>query len=415
MKLAFYSSNQPPAVALPVPQPLEAASDLGSAVQSDEDVRHIQNTAEQSQPTPTNLFNNRFEIIRRLGKGGFGTTYLAQDKSTPQPLLCVIKQLRYQIQPGLQPGLQPGHREQKTSIYSRAKIAIDQERTKRRFQRETRMMARLGRHNQLPCLLDHFTDNNQFYLVQEHVPGHTLSREIGLSGPQGEPQVKQFLREMIPIIRYIHRQNLLHLDIKPSNIMRRSSDRKLVLIDFGAVRRYAPKEELREAMGVSERGDRTTGTLGFSPSEQLAAQPTYASDIYALGVTCLYLLTKISPIDLATSARGQNLRWQESVSLSEHFTSILGKMLHPEAARRYQDTYELERALNLENHYETLKTCLTTEPMTDKTFAPPATCSILSPNGYADEPTSQSLAQRQANAIRQWQQRRRQFKTFTPR
>jgi serine/threonine protein kinase len=361
-----------------------------------EDVTSFQNAEGQVQRSPTHLFKNRFEIIRRLGKGGFGTTYLAQDVSTPQRLPCVIKQLQYKIQPETNPSEQ--------SLYNRAKGAIDQERSKRRFHRETRMMARLGRHHQLPCLLDHFTDGNQFYLVQEHIPGDTLSQEIGRSGPQNEPQAKQFLREMIPIIRYIHRQNLLHLDIKPSNIMRRSSDRKLVLIDFGAVRRYPQVEGL-------DSNDRTTGTLGFSPSEQLTGQPTTASDIYALGVTCLYLLTKISPMDLATATKGQNLRWQESVQLSDHFTHILGKMLHPEASRRYQDTYELERALNLEDHYKDLKACLTTEPMTDKTFALPAACPIL----RTGEVENQSLAQRQAESIRHWQQRRRQFKSFTPR
>jgi serine/threonine protein kinase len=409
MNSAFPISNQTPVVELPsdgavLPaNELHPHQDVTSEDVTSEDVTSFQNAVGQVQPSPTHLFKNRFEIIRRLGKGGFGTTYLAQDVSTPQPLPCVIKQLQYKIQPETNPPEQ--------SLYNRAKSAIDQERSKRRFQRETRMMARLGRHNQLPCLLDHFTDGNQFYLVQEHVPGDTLSREIGRSGPQSEQQAKQFLREMIPIIRYIHRQNLLHLDIKPSNIMRRSSDQKLVLIDFGAVRRYPRVEALDSSDSLGRLRHRTTGTLGFSPSEQLTGQPTTASDIYALGVTCLYLLTKISPIDLATSAKGQNLRWQESVKLSDHFTHILGKMLHPEASRRYQDTNELERALNLENHYPDLKTCLTTEPMTDKTFAPPAACPIVK----TGNPENQSLAQRQAESIRHWQQRRRQFKSFTPR
>ncbi len=391
MNSAFFSSPVTDAVKLPSDEAVLPTIELPF----NEDITSFQNAVGQVQSSPTHLFKNRFEIIRRLGKGGFGTTYLAQDMSARQPLPCVLKQLTYKVQTETSPA--------ELSPYSRAKAAIDQERTKRRFQRETHMMARLGRHPQLPCLLDHFTDNNQFYLVQEHIPGDTLSREISRSGPQSEQQAKQFLRDMIPLVRHIHRQNLLHLDIKPSNIMRRSRDQKLVLIDFGAVRRYPRLEG-------HDNKDRTTGTLGFSPSEQLAGQPTYASDIYALGVTCLYLLTKISPIDLATAERGQNLRWQESVKLSDHFTQILGKMLHPDANRRYQNTYELERALNLEDHYADLKDCLTTEPMLDKTFAAPAACPI-----FRSEEANQSLAQRQAESIRRWQQRRRQFKAFTPR
>ncbi len=239
--------------------------------------------------------------------------------------------------------------------------------------------------------------------MQEHIPGHTLSREINRSGPQGEREVKQFLQEMIPIVRYIHHQNLLHLDIKPANIMRRSSDQKLVLIDFGAVRRYhseAPASGLsgqtsgqtsgQASEQAFEQTERGCGTIGFSPKEQLAGRPTPASDIYALGVTCLYLLTKVSPLDLAISPQGQNLRWQESVAVSDHFARILTKMLHPEADRRFQDTYELERAMNLETHYEDLKTCLTTEPLTHKTFASPAACQITD----SHEAKNQSPAQR---------------------
>lgn len=389
MNSSLLSSSEPPTTLLPS---AAAALIKDGFYQAKEDVTSFQNAVGNIESTPR-LLKNRFEIIRRVGKGGFGTTYLAQDSSATLPLPCVIKQLKYKNQP------------EKNQF--KAETALAKERTQRRFQREARMMARLGRHPQLPCLLDHFIEEDQFYLVQEYIPGDTLSREISRSGAQkalwSEQQVKQFLREMIPIIRYIHRQNLLHLDIKPSNIMRRSHDQKLVLIDFGAVRRY-PTETLP---GETERG---AGTIGFAPSEQLAGQPTYASDLYALGVTCLYLLTKISPLDLATAPQGQRLHWQGAVNLSDHFTRILTKMLHPEASRRFQDTYELERAMNLESHYEDLKSCLTNGSITDKTFSSPNACPLV-PNAKEE---NLSHAQRQAASIRRWQQRRRQFKTFTP-
>ena len=372
---------------------LEMPATLPSNSSSDSDVTSFQ-VADGSIQTGKRCFKNRYEIVRRLGRGGFGTTYLAQDTSaelsTAQPMPCVIKQMRYRKPPAAQGDL------------PNAKAAFSHERMKRRFQKETRMMARLGRHNQLPCLLDHFTDDGQFYLVQEHVDGHTISREINQSGPQTEREVKQFLREMLPIVQYIHRQGLLHLDIKPSNIIRRSGDQKLVLIDFGAVRRYPD-------VALAEAGDRGAGTIGFAPSEQLAGQPTYASDIYSLGVTCLYLLTKISPLDLAIAPQGQNLRWQESVRLTPHFTRVLTKMLHPDAARRFQTIEALERAMNLEPHYEALKPCLATEPLLAQK-AKPSACLIES---YAEE-AGRSQAQRQAESIRRWKQRRQQFKTFTP-
>ena len=325
------------------------------------------------------LFKNQYVIIHRLGQGGFGTTYFAKDITAARPLCCVIKQLKYKSQ-----------------------TSIELERSQRRFQREARMMARLGNHAQMPGLLSHFIDDGKFYLVQEHVPGLTISQEVSRRGIQTEAQVKQFLSEMLPIIRHVHRQNLLHLDIKPSNIIRRSDDGKLVLIDFGAVRKAS------QEVDVPTKKRRCAGTIGFAPAEQLEGTPTYASDIYALGVTCLYLLTGISPLDLAMSSNGQNLRWQESVELSPYFTRVLNRMLHADAARRFQNTYELERAMNLETHYEDLKTCLTTETLIGKQFATPEACRLTAPV------ESGSRAQRQAQSIKEWKQRRRQFKTFTP-
>lgn len=356
-----------------------------SSFQTDDDSTRFQDASGNIQPTKR-LFKNRFEIIRRLGRGGFSTTYLAQDITAERPFPCVIKHLKKRVKTG-----QP-------------KTILELERMNRRFQREARMMARLGRNNQLPCLLDHFVDDDQFYLVQEHVPGPTLNQELKRSGPKSEAEVKVFLREMIPVIRYVHRQRLLHLDIKPSNIIRRDSDKKLVLIDFGAVRRYPPDGL------VNQDSERCVGTIGFSPMEQLLGEPTYASDIYALGVTCLYLLTATSPLDFATAPKGQNLRWQESIQLSPHFTSMLEKMLSPDLSRRFQNIEELDRAMKLETHYADLKDCMTTEPLKDNTFKGPKACSI----GVAKNAQEHSYAERQAASIRRWQQRRRQFKAFVP-
>ncbi|NJM96071.1 MAG: serine/threonine protein kinase [Phormidesmis sp. RL_2_1] len=345
------------------------------------------------------LFKNRFKIIRRLGRGGFSTAYLAQDITASNPVACVIKHLKYPFKADTSHHSQANHK----LTHHRISKALGQERLNCRFQREARMMARLARHPQLPRLLDHFTDGDQFYLVQEHIPGPILSQEFSRKGPQSEADVKAFLQEMLPIIRHMHRHQLLHLDIKPSNIIRRSSDQKLVLIDFGAVRRY-PNE------GALSTSEKCAGTVGFAPAEQLAGNPTFASDIYALGVTALYMLTMTSPLDFATSPRGQHLRWQESVTVSRYFKQILSRMLHPDAERRFQTIDELARALSLEPHYDTLKTCMTSQPWVGERFERPEACRL---EDYAAH-SGLSQTRRQAASIRRWQQRRRQFATFTP-
>ncbi|MEL6938532.1 MAG: serine/threonine-protein kinase [Cyanobacteria bacterium J06598_1] len=363
----------------------------------------ISHSATAPSPQPARsakpLFKDRFRIVRRLGRGGYSTTYLAQDVSGEFPQPCVIKQLRYK-----RPTRQLG---KKSNPEMAALLRV--ERNQRRFQKEARIMARIGRHSQLPCLLDHFVENGHFYIVQEHVPGLTLQQERQHHGLQNEGQIKTFLREMVEIIRHVHRHNLLHLDIKPANIIRRCSDQKLVLIDFGAVRSYTA--ETPSAETLSDKADANCGTVGFAPAEQLEGQPVPASDLYSLGVTCLYLLTGCSPLDLATSPRGQNLRWQESVQVSEHLTHILSKLLAPEAKHRFQSVDELERSLNLETHYTNLKPCMTREPLSSPAFKNPAACLL---QDYADASSSQSGASRQAASIRRWQQRRRQFKSFVP-
>ncbi|MEL6262799.1 MAG: serine/threonine-protein kinase [Cyanobacteria bacterium J06626_6] len=358
--------------------------------------RFTKGSAQAITQTNKPLFRNQYEIVRRLARGGFGTTYLAKDATALHNRTCVIKQIRYK----------------KATPHNSAEKAFEQERSHRRFQKEARIMARLGRHSQLPCLLDHFVEDGQFYLVQEHIPGNTLSQELHRSGPQTEAQVKAFLRDMLPIIRYVHRHNLLHLDIKPSNIIRRSHDQKLVLIDFGAVRRY-PVEGI-DATDSRSTSDRCTGTVGFSPAEQLSGRPVPASDLYALGVTCLYLLTGCSPLDFATSPKGQNLRWQESIRVSSHMRHLLKKMLSPEVSQRFQSVDELDQALRQEGHYTELKVCMTHEPYGDyvggQQFERPEACLL---DSYV-KPAAQSGAAQQASSIRRWQQRRRHFKSFTP-
>ena len=149
-----------------------------------------------------------------------------------------------------------------------------------------------------PMLLDYFQGNGEFYLVQEYVQGYTLAREVRQNGPKSEAAVKQFLQELLPVLQYLHQNHVIHRDIKPQNLLRCEDDRRIVLIDFGAV-----KEKLVDACENSLNKPTTTnfvGTVGFAPPEQFSLRPVYASDIYAVGVTCLYLLTGKAPLEFDT-------------------------------------------------------------------------------------------------------------------
>ena len=276
------------------------------------------------------LLRDRYRVLQALGQGGFGATFLARDESLPGHPNCVIKQLR--------PTATAPH------VMQMAREL---------FQREAQTLGKIGNHPQVPRLLDYFEANQEFYLVQEYVSGATLQQEIKRSGPLSETGVKQFLSELLPVLQYIHSNQVIHRDIKPANMIRRSHDCKLVLIDFGAVKNQVSTV----ATSVTEQTALTAyaiGTPGFAPPEQMAMRPVYASDIYALGVTCIYLLVGKSPKDLDYDPATGELLWEKHVQISDHFASVLKKMLEVSVRHRYQSSSEILRALDLEPYLDSL-------------------------------------------------------------
>ncbi|MBD1922319.1 pentapeptide repeat-containing protein [Microcoleus sp. FACHB-831] len=284
------------------------------------------------------LLRDRYKVIRSLGQGGFGATFLAQDEGLPGEPCCVIKQLR-----------------PSTTAPQVLEMAREL------FAREARTLGKIGNHPQVPRLLDYFEDSQQFYLVQEYISGYTLQQEIKRDGPMSEAGVKQFLSEIIPVLEYIHSQQVIHRDIKPANMIRREQDRKLVLIDFGAV-----KNQVSQG-GASSNSDQTAltayaiGTPGFAPPEQMAMRPVYASDIYAVGVTCIYLLTGKSPKELEYDPKTGEMLWKKQVYISDHFADVMKKMLEVSVAHRFQCAEEVLRALDLEPYLDSLEQGLATK------------------------------------------------------
>ncbi|WP_017655748.1 protein kinase domain-containing protein [Fortiea contorta] len=283
------------------------------------------------------LFRDRYEIIRILGRGGFGITFLARNALLPGKPLCVIKQLC-----------------PKTSSTKSLQKASE------RFEKEAKTLGQLGSHSQIPMLLDYFEGNGEFYLVQEYVRGSTLAREVRRTGRKSEAAVKQFLQELLPVLKYLHKNHVIHRDIKPQNLLRCEDDQRFVLIDFGAV-----KEKLAEACENSSYKNVSTnfiGTMGFAPPEQFSLRPVYASDIYALGVTAIYLLTGKGPLEFEHDRNTGEICWQKEVNVSQGFAQILSKMVKVSLEERFKTADEVMRALNLQGYIPTLNNCLTTQP-----------------------------------------------------
>jgi serine/threonine-protein kinase len=283
------------------------------------------------------LFRDRYQVLKNLGRGGFGITFLAKDTALPGQPLCVIKQLC------------PKMRE--PASFQRAC---------KRFEQEAKTLSQLGNHSQIPRLLDYFELDNEFYLVQEYVRGLTLSKEVRRYGTFSEADVKQFLKEFLPLLQYVHTNCVIHRDIKPPNIIRCKDDNRLVLIDFGAV-----KELIVAADAPSGYRHSTTqfvGTVGFAPPEQLATRPIYSSDIYALGITCLYLLSGKSPLEFDYNFVTGEVQWREHIAVSDYFGTILTKMLKIAPPDRYQSATEVLRTLELEPYIDNLSYCMNVNP-----------------------------------------------------
>jgi serine/threonine protein kinase len=287
------------------------------------------------------LFRSRYQILKALGKGGFGVTYLAKDLVLPANPFCVIKQLCPKV----------------THPKS-------WEHASKQFAKEAKTLSQLGHHSQIPMLLDYFEANGEFYLVQEYVRGFTLAQEVKQTGSKNEATVKQFLQELLPILQYVHQNHVIHRDIKPHNLLRCQDDGRLVLIDFGAVKELVhPSETLLDKTANTN----IIGTMGFAPPEQFSLRPVYATDIYALGVTCLYLLTAKSPSEFEHDPRTGEISWQKEVYVNDYFAQILDKMLKISLKERFKSAQEVMWALGMEPHLSTLSDCLSTQKLAKAT------------------------------------------------
>ncbi len=266
------------------------------------------------------LLDRRYQVTKILGVGGFGETYIALDTRRPGNPVCVVKHLK----PALQ---DPMHFET----------------AKRLFNSEAATLEQLGHHDQIPRLLAYFDENQEFFLVQEYIEGHPLSQELIPGQRWSESQVVQLLQSVLSVLEFVHNQGVIHRDIKPDNIIRRTFDNKLVLVDFGAVK------QIRATTLTSVGQPSATisiGTPGYMATEQAQGKPRYSSDIYALGVIAIQAITGLEPTKMLDDQNTGEIIWQNAAPVSPGLANVLTKMVRYHFKDRYQTAAEAMLALS---------------------------------------------------------------------
>lgn len=263
------------------------------------------------------VVDNRYRIIRSLGQGGFGRTYLAEDlKQSGQK--CVLKEFAPQIE------------QQK-----------DLQKAKELFEREANVLKKL-QHPQIPrfhaSLQVKLGIKDFFFLVQDFVEGENYSQLIDNRKAHrqsfSEQEVIKLLQQILPVLSYIHSRDVVHRDISPDNLIWRSSDDLPVLIDFGGVKQLPASKGFWLTQLV---GNRTLlGKKGYAPEEQLREGKAFpCSDLYSLAVTALVLLTGKEPQDIYDSYQA-TWRWGQEIKVSDQLEAVLKKMLAYKPSDRYQ-------------------------------------------------------------------------------
>ncbi|XWK87385.1 MAG: serine/threonine-protein kinase [Phormidium sp.] len=266
--------------------------------------------------TVGSTLENRYEIVRELGQGGFGRTYLARDINRYLEL-CVLKEFAPQIQG-----------------------ANELQKAEELFEREASVLYKL-QHSQIPnfreLLRSHLNGKQALFLIQDYIEGQSYAQVLK-QRCFSEAEVVELLRQILPVLEYIHSEGVVHRDISPENLMLRTADKMPVLIDFGGVKKAA-------TTAVSKATGRALVTLlgkeGYAPPEQIRQGKAFpSSDLYALAVTVLVLLSGKEPKELYDNSKAVWC-WRQYISVSPELGRILDKCLAYRASDRYQSAREV--------------------------------------------------------------------------
>jgi serine/threonine protein kinase len=256
---------------------------------------------------PEQILDSRYRILEILGDGNSGITYRAEKLNSGTIVALKVLSLRG------------------TQNWKLVEL----------FEREAKVLRSLN-HPAIPKYLEYFTidsdDDRHFCIVQTIAPGKTIAQWIAQGWRPTETEVRSLALQLLQILRYLHslKPPVIHRDLKPQNIIRQP-DGRIFLVDFGAVG--------HTYYNTLMRGSTVVGTFGYMAPEQFRSQAYPATDLYGLGATLLFILTRRSPAELPTD---ENLRLQfrQQIRISPSLCEWIEQLLEPDPKMRLQTANE---------------------------------------------------------------------------
>ena len=275
---------------------------------------------------------DRYKVVKELGRGGFGQTYLAEDRHRYDEL-CVVKEFVPQVED--------------KDMLAKAKEL---------FEREANVLYQLD-HKQIPefrQLLEVESETGgRLFIVQDYIAGPTyqslLRERQRFDGHFNETEITQLLYQLLPVLSYVHGWGLIHRDISPDNLILRQTDGLPVLIDFGSVKELAASVRSQLAIEGIEPAATRIGKVDYVPPEQLSSgQADATSDLYGLAATLLVLANGKDPQVLHDPL---NDSWSGYEALSPELGAILKKMLAADPEDRFQSAESVLATLETQEGY----------------------------------------------------------------
>ena len=266
------------------------------------------------------LIHKKYEILQTLGRNAFCETFLAKEKSWFVRRRCIIKKFR--------------------PILGNPKA----DQIRKLFYQEAKVLKRLkGKNHKVPRIYEYFMDGEDFYLVREWIDGLTLKQKVQQQGKLPEEEVEQILDSVLSCLKYIHGYGIVYRQLKPSSIILRQSHKGYlpVPIYFGGVK------ELETNITQPHQGNLTLASQQeYIPPEQEQGKSVYASDLYSLGLTAIYLLTGKTPAELSVDPQTQRLLWYEEISdRRNHLIRVIDRAIHPKISDRFTSAEAMLKAL----------------------------------------------------------------------